>query len=724
MATARAKGRSDKRQRGAVIHSRARVMLQAGARKVVRPLSLSIVLALLIAPIAISLALQSLWEFRDDSPERGAAVRAKDKFGPGYDEVRYLPQNWTTGESAWFHNVNQGSDLLPYDFFLSLTLAGSDEPLTSARNVERWRYLPQIATKRNPDALPVGFARDEYQGRAYVGLTCAACHTAQVNYKGVGLRIDGGPSMADMQTFMRDLVDAVSAAAQLDAQGRCKNAVCQQFVQRVLARGNYDTAADVTADLLKTQRRLVLDDMSNRSDSRYGFARLDAFGRIYNRVLGRILRKEDLKDILPDIYNSAELPDVQKTLEPILTDKKAGEARDAEAKDAEVMERAVALLSGTRRQKLIDAIFNPSSAPVSYPFLWDTPQHDFVQWNGIVSNATFGPIGRNAGEVIGVFGTLDWNIQDDGFSFSALVSGQNPFKPHISYESSIYVHNLRRIEAQLARLQSPQWPEDVLGKIKWGRIYNGKILFAQYCVTCHTNIVHDSPDRRIVASFTKLDPIGTDRTMAENSLNYAGYSGMLRNQYVGFPVGGVLIERTAPVAVLLTQATRGVIAEPYPNVNVFRRAADWVSDLARAFVSNEIRASIKAGNYDPDTTAAPFVSLLAYKGRSLNGIWATAPYLHNGSVPTLYDILLPKRQAGSPEGDEYRPDTFLVGSREFDPTRVGFVSEGYDGFEFDTSQAGNSNAGHEYGTVNDTRPGLRPMTPDERGDLLEYLKTL
>lgn len=713
MTTGRAKPRTEKRVRKAVVYSPARVMLQAGARKVVRPLSLGVVLGLLFAPVAVSLALQSLWEFRDEAPGRGAAVKAQDRLGDRYREVRYLPQGWTTGESAWFHNVNQGSDLLPYDFFLSLTLASSDEPLLSERNVERWRYLPQVATDRNPDALPIGFARDDYQGRAYVGLTCAACHTAQVNYKGKALRIDGGPSMADMQTFMRDLVEAVQATAELNAQGGCANAVCEQFVERVLARGNYESAAEVTSDLLTAKRRLVLDDLSNGSDSSYGYARLDAFGRIYNRVLGRILRKQDLRDILPDIFDSSELPAVQHALAPVLN----GQQED------EVIERAVALLSGTHRQQLIDAVFNPSNAPVSYPFLWDTPQHDFVQWNGIVSNATFGPIGRNAGEVIGVFGTLDWNIKQ-GFSISALLGGQTAFKEHISYESSIYVHNLRRIEAQLNRLESPEWPEDVLGKIEWGRIYNGKILFAQYCASCHTNIERNSPERRIVASFTKLDAIGTDRTMAENSVNYRGYSGMLRNQYVGFPVGGVLIERQAPVAVLLTQGTHGVIAEPYPNANVFRRVADWVSDLARALVSNEIRASVKAGSYDPDTTATPFASLLAYKGRSLNGIWATAPYLHNGSVPTLYDLLLPKRQEDSPEGSEYRPDTFLVGSREFDPERVGFVSEGYDGFQFDTSKPGNDNAGHEYGTINDKRPGITPLTEAERRDLLEYMKTL
>ena len=89
----------------------------------------------------------------------------------------------------------------------------------------------------------------------------------------------------------------------------------------------------------------------------------------------------------------------------------------------------------------------------------------------------------------------------------------------------------------------------------------------------------------------------------------------------------------------------------------------------------------------------------------MNGIWATGPYLHNGSVRTLADLLLPPNQ---------RPRTFRIGSREFDPDNVGFVGAG--GFLFDTSLPGNSNAGHDYGTGD--------LSEAERDALLEYLKTL
>jgi hypothetical protein len=131
---------------------------------------------------------------------------------------------------------------------------------------------------------------------------------------------------------------------------------------------------------------------------------------------------------------------------------------------------------------------------------------------------------------------------------------------------------------------------------------------------------------------------------------------------------------------------------------------------------NPIRASVKSGNYDPDTTAGPYNSLLSYRARSLNGIWATAPYLHNGSVPTLYDLLLPEKCKEGVGDGKYRPTTFFVGAREFDPEKVGFKSQGYDGFKFDTAIRGNRNTGHEYGACR--------MEDEDRWDLIEYLKSL
>jgi hypothetical protein len=687
-------------------------------RKIVRPRILVLLALLFIAlPAAFTYYYENVWEFRDHAPQRGASNAVQDIFGDAYTQVKYLDQGWKENESLWFYTTSQGSDLLPYDFFLTLESAGSDKPFGSLDNIQRWRYLPQEPSVRNPDGLPVGFVKDAYKGREYIGFSCAACHTGQVNYKGTALRIDGGQTLADMDTFMHDLAAAINATAQLDQAGHCKADVCTRFVQRVLARGQYKSADEVTADLAKYKDRIAAYTQINASTTPYGYARLDAFGRIFNRVLEHVIQKKQLDDMLPEVFQRGELHAVREALKPVLE----GEQED------HVIERALPLLSDAQRQHFLTHVFNSPNAPVSYPFLWDIPQHDYVQWNGLAANAGLGPVGRNAGEVVGVFGTLDWRYKP-GFSLSSIIGGQPISSSHISYESSVRVHNLRRIESQLRSLQSPLWPEDVLGSLDKTRIERGEGLFDNHCAACHAEIDRKAPDRRIVANMSMQPVIGTDPQMALNSVTATGFSGILRNQYVAtLTAGDILIDKKAPVAALLTKATTGVVADPYPSGNFIVRGFNWLYDLATAFFTNEIKPSIKNGNYDPDTTANPYASLVAYKGRALNGIWATAPYLHNGSVPTLYDILLPEQRKGDPAGEEYRPTRFVVGAREYDPTKGGYLSQGYAGFVFDTRLPANSNAGHEYGTIHDTTlaaRGLKPLSKEERLDLLEYLKSL
>ena len=278
-------------------------------------------------------------------------------------------------------------------------------------------------------------------------------------------------------------------------------------------------------------------------------------------------------------------------------------------------------LSLKTQLRLNERLYNHPDAPVSYPFVWDIPQHDFVQWNGIGVNAGLGLIGRNTGEVIGVFGTLDW-AEEPGTSLSSFLSGQGIHATHVSFASSINVHNLRLIESRLSLLQSPQWPEDILGKIDQDRKVRGQRLFATYCEACHAVIQRDDPNRRVVAHMSRLSDIGTDPKMATNAGTYKGFSGIVRNQYVNAGPGDVLINEKAPVAALLTKATLSVVATP-EDKNFVRRGYQWVYDLAAEVLTNQIKPSLKSGNYDPDTTAAPYASLFAYKARSLNGIWAT-----------------------------------------------------------------------------------------------------
>ena len=127
---------------------------------------------------------------------------------------------------------------------------------------------------------------------------------------------------------------------------------------------------------------------------------------------------------------------------------------------------------------------------------------------------------------------------------------------------------------------------------------------------------------------------------------------------------------------------------------------DKSAQLERCFAADEAD--------DPD-------HILGYKFRPLTGIWATAPYLHNGSVPTLYDLLLPP-------GD--RPKSFYVGTREFDSVKVGFKTElsAENSFLFQAFDdqgkpiQGNLNSGHDYNNAG--------LSEADREALVEYMKGL
>ncbi|BFM05207.1 hypothetical protein [Halioxenophilus aromaticivorans] len=101
---------------------------------------------------------------------------------------------------------------------------------------------------------------------------------------------------------------------------------------------------------------------------------------------------------------------------------------------------------------------------------------------------------------------------------------------------------------------------------------------------------------------------------------------------------------------------------------------------------------------------------IGYKVPYLYGLWLRAPYLHNGSVPTLRDLLTPAQQ---------RPTSFYRGYDVLDAANVGFVTSGAKaeaaGTYFDIQGKGNSNQGHEFGT---------DLPEEEKNQLLEYLKTL
>jgi hypothetical protein len=156
--------------------------------------------------------------------------------------VIYLNQGWSQADREWYYNFFQGSTVMPYDIVVNLEVAGGRELFRSNANLERFGLVPQGASSMNPDAFPIGVARGRLRGEylkgeppgEYVGLTCAACHNAELHYQGKRIRIDGGyANTFDLISLIRATADALQAtlndpakfdrlAARLKASGDAK----------------------------------------------------------------------------------------------------------------------------------------------------------------------------------------------------------------------------------------------------------------------------------------------------------------------------------------------------------------------------------------------------------------------------------------------------------------------------------------------------------------------
>jgi hypothetical protein len=244
-----------------------------------------------------------------------------------------------------------------------------------------------------------------------------------------------------------------------------------------------------------------------------------------------------------------------------------------------------------------------------------------------------------------------------------------------------------------------------------------------------------------------VSDVGTDGRMALNAIERHVSTGRLSGSRL--PPGFEPLPDTMPTGAFLVNVVPGAVISPFHDVNFSLQghltlqpralllAADSLeltqqeiqefldetkikseTDLLaqvrqyRDFI-NAYTLRLKSFNEHAQQLGAKHVTMeknpFVYKARPLDGIWATAPYLHNGSVPNLYEMLLPA---------DKRSKVFHVGSLEFDPMKVGFRTDpGPATTELDTSVDGNFNTGHD-------QYGNGAFTEEERMQILEFLKTL
>jgi hypothetical protein len=313
---------------------------------------------------------------------------------------------------------------------------------------------------------------------------------------------------------------------------------------------------------------------------------------------------------------------------------------------------------------------NTLDAPASYPFLWGLDKSEWLHWPSNTNSV----MQRNIGEALGLGGSVD------------LKTGQ----------SSLDLRALHTLEELVYKITPPVWPEDIFPKIDHAGAARGKALYDVYCWRCHDDYGEPVNNRFTYKTFrpgnldgsstTAADDIGTDPREATN------FAARLK------PVSG---QSNSDLSFARSQVP---VLE---KIEKFYYDANKISPQTQEEWNSNRGKEIWRDMFDMEGKA--------YAAKPLAGIWATAPYLHNGSVPTIYDLLSPVQE---------RSPKFMVGHREYDPVRLGYTATApagspYPSFELDTTNVGNANFGHEI-----RASGPRPFTNEEKMDLIEYIKTI
>ena len=610
-----------------------------------------------------------------------------------------------------WHYSDQGSGFFPMTVVEALEdvdapVGPNEPPPMFLQTLDRFGLLPGTASIRNPRGLPVGIVTNEIvisgpTGTAdrkieMFGFTCAACHTSDLHFNGHVVRVDGASGLLDVDA----LGDGLGRALEVTLSDRQRfrrffvRMVDGHLQRRQLAQGKAESwhprwqtlrdrlkkdAADVEAEILHRLSDKVFDliqaklprpssesipaqprlQYSDGTESFMADLRKEIAGILGDDVK-RILRLIDpgvdqvnrfLEDHLEVVRHIVYRLDYMKSRHWLQQPGNRLKAGYGRADDF-----------GTARVELFGGLnptnLRPVNAPVSVPPLWNVQHHAWIHWNSNTNSI----IQRSMGEAIGVGATFDLATKT----------------------TSVNIWNQMHMELEVHKLTPPAWPAEVFGAIDQAKVERGAKLYQAHCQQCHNPLGRDEKGLIVHRTFT-LQEAGTDPADSENfdqlvwlaNGNQTSFAGMIRD----------LLED------LQHQAKED---QDRPSMKILMNTLE------------QQRLPVKWRDTGRDVGRV-------YPARPLEGIWATAPYLHNGSVPTLYHLLLPVRQ---------RPVHFEVGQQDFDPIHVGFeIRPDRIGrhprrptYVLDTTIAGNRNIGHEgddYGTN---------LTDEQRFDLIEYLK--
>ncbi len=532
------------------------------------------------------------------------------------DKVILLDQGWTPEIRAGYYHISQGSTVMPYDIFLNLEAAGSQELFRSDANSERYGMTPDPANPQwNPDGLPIGLSKTvttegPWKGED-IGLTCAACHNTELFYQGKRIRIDGGVgNHFDIEAYMSAIDDAMQET--LTDSAKVDRLAARIGAASPDAKSELRTRFEAAAGRVHSYRTRVLV-----TPYPWGPSRMDAIGLIVNR----------LTSIAPNIPENWSTP----------------------------------------------------LAPTKPPFLWNSPQGTWTQWRGVQMD----PIDRNLTETMGVYMSMNLHAK-------SLEEGL--------YDSNARLKNLEEIEDWLNHLAPPKWPEEVFGKIDRAKAAEGKKLFASHCAECHNSY-----------PYTWTEPNKYGKRFLE--------VGLVPEKYVGTDPGQFEDLRPYALTAQLAPNLPGPLKDKtlVPAGELYYGLAESILHVALAKINQTPEEAVKMHGYRELPVPLPS-RVPHYKAAPRDGVWATPPFMHNGSVPNLYEMLLPAAQ---------RTKKFCLG-RDFDPVKVGVDTSCKSGkYMVDTTLVGSSNRGHSFENAPPGNGVIGPLlTDEERWAIVEYLKSI
>lgn len=571
-------------------------------------------------------------------------------------QVHYLNDGWTEEQRETFYYTPQGTELLglEYSWFVNLELPLSHNLLASEENMRGWGFIVdpgQRATPRNPGNLPIGFGRhtDPNSGEQNLDLGCAMCHTGELHYNGVAMRVDGGQSVQSISTIKRgEFIVTLGASVFETLLNPMK---WDRFANRLV--GDDDQARDKLRDELWAFAGKLKKFSSGAGATKYypveeGRGRTDAVGRIANVVFG---------------YD----------------------------------------LDAPQNYKVADA-------PASYPFIWDIWRFDWVQYTGFTNQA----MARNVGESLGVLAPIK------------LVDEQGNLLPAESFgETIVDIDGMHCVEGTLRDLKPPKWPEQIMGKINLASATRGKELFADQCAYCHGPHISEPYDWQVaqgpddnpadqVAVNWKWDMAGEITKQGDKAFRKDWRETIWAMPWISTDVIGT--DPKLADNYMDNKYDASVLVKDSKPVNAGDGLQVLLNRLVPLLYERWDIENEDIPNFDGLNVPFRIENKRAYKSRPLHGVWATPPFLHNGSIPSIYDLLSPQRA---------RPKQFYVGNREYDPAKLGYKTAYSAGsFLHDTQIDGNRNTGHLFTDVD--MPGRIGdlLSERERMDLIEYVKVL